>query len=324
MLETLGDLLTLVGFFFAGLFLWLALSPFETLGWWAGWFGDTIYEDARLAEASAPADRSSPDAYVLFLSGVGRTSSETVAYRERDFLQRLRRKQPRSVIIDDIFPYATNNLSLTAKPFIAPLWRLSLWSKVRGVTLPGYLINMRNIAQVLISADRRYGPLFNQGVAEVLMQALLRHGYVLEQKTPVFLIGFSGAGQIAVGASLYLKEWLKAPIFVISLGGIFGSDPALLFIDHLYHLVGTNDTVERARLLAPGRWSIFATSIWNRVVRQGKVTHINMGPMAHLGPGSYLDAKSELPDGVSFVDRTVEVMDDVIHQSLGKLAASQP
>ena len=93
-------------------------------------------------------------------------------------------------------------------------------------------------------------------------------------------------------------------------------DPSLLVIDHLYRLVGDNDKIERYRMIAPGNWSFFATSEWNRALRQGKITRIGMGPMHHTGGGGYLDAKRELPDGTKFVDRTVQVITEVIHSSL--------
>ncbi len=166
--------------------------------------------------------------------------------------------------------------------------------------------------QIAISADRRYGPLFNQGVAEVIVNGLMRHGYTLESTAPVFLIGYSGAGQIAVGASGHLKRWLKSPVYVISLGGVFVSGPALLEIDHLFHLVGTRDAVEPWWIMAPGRWSVFYTSEWNRARRQGRTTTVNMGPMRHTGGGGYMDAKKHLPDGREYIDVTVRIVTEIV------------
>jgi hypothetical protein len=307
-----GDLLTVLALIVAGIFLWLAFSPFETLGWWAGWFGDTIYDDFTPPAPSPAHAETSTDSYILFFSGVGRATGETLAYRERDFLQRLDAALPSTTIIENVFPYAVNNLELTSAPVLARFWRLALRSKARGIHLAGYLINMRNIFQTIISADRRYGPLFNQGVAEVIMHLLLRYGYDPERPKPVFVIGYSGAGQIALGACYYLKEWLHAPVVVISLGGVFASDPALLRVDHIYHLVGTKDRVEKASLLAPGRWRVFATSEWNRALRQGRATIVDMGPMDHTGRTGYLDAKTTLPDGTLYVDHTVNVVREIV------------
>lgn len=322
MIETLGFVLTVLLLIVAGIFIWLAFSPFEMLGWWAGWFDDTIYwESPPEEEIAYPGAKQS---YIIFFSGVGRATGETLSFRERDFLQRLAEANPCTHVIDDIFPYAVNNLSLTNQPLVARLWRFALRSKAGGVPLAGYFINIRNIMQILISSDRRYGPLFNQGVAEVIVNGLMRHGYTFASDAPIFLIGYSGAGQMAVGSSGYLRRWLKSPVYVISLGGVFGSDPALLQIDQLYHLVGTRDAVEPWWIVAPGRWSLFATSAWNRAMRQGRITLVNMGPMRHTGGGGYLDAKKHLPDGREFVDATVDTITAIVQTHILASEATAP
>lgn len=317
-----ADLLTVLIVTLVGVLVWFAFSPFETLGWWAGWFGDRIYWPEEPEDTHPHAGEIS--AYLVFFSGIGRASGETLSHREGEFLRQLDLAMPNVVVIDDIFPYATNNLALTEHPWLKSFWRFALRSKMGNVPLAGYLINLRNIAQILTSADRRYGPIFNQGVAEVIVSGLLRHEYPLararagKQPPPVFLIGYSGAGQTALGAAGYVKEWLDCPLVVISLGGVYGSDPSLLMIDHLYHLVGSRDTVERLGILAPGRWPFLATSEWNRAIKQGRVTRIAMGPMKHTGAGGYLDARSHLPNGESFVEHTVAVVNDVVDQYLAK------
>ncbi len=316
MFATIYDILTIFGVLVLSIFVWAALSPFETLGWWAGWFGDKIYDDSNPPSESMLARSASAECFVIFLSGVGRVSGEAISFREQDFLQRLSVALPQAVLVDDIFPYSFNNLPLSAQPYLGWLWRWALRTKRSGPALVGYLINIRNIIQCFTSVDRRYGPMFNQGLAEVLMAGLLRHGYRPDSRIPVYVIGYSGAGQMAVGPARYLKEWVQAPVYVITIGGVFGSDPSLLVIDHLYRLVGDNDKIERYRMIAPGNWSFFATSEWNRALRQGKITRIGMGPMHHTGGGGYLDAKRELPDGTKFVDRTVQVITKVIHSSL--------
>lgn len=311
--EPLGVALTLCALVVAGILLWLVLSPFETLGWWAGWFGDTIYwespPEADIVRAEGAAR------YVVFFSGIGRATGETVSYRERTFLAGLEKQFDDAAIVDDIFPYAVNNLALTRHPVVAWLWRVSLFSKSAGVPVAGYLINIRNIMQMLISADRRYGPLFNQGVAEVILNGLMRHGYTTQSTAPIFIIGYSGSGQVAVGASGYVADWVKSPVYVISLGGVFGSDPSLLRIEHLYHLVGSRDVVEPWGIMSPGRWPFLSTSEWNRAMRQGRITRIRMGAMRHTGRGGYLDAKTILADGRSNLDFTVETVRDLIEEA---------
>jgi hypothetical protein len=305
--------------------VWAALSPFEVMGWWAGWFGDDIYRGDVPSDGLVRTVRPETDSYIVYMSGIGRVSTETISFRERDFLRRLAVAMPHAVIIDDVFPYSMNNLPLTGQPFFSRLWRLALRSKMHGPKFVGNLINIRNVWQVLISADKRYGPMFNQGAAEVVLDVLMRYDYDPESNVPVYLIGSSGACQIAVGAAGYIAETIAAPIRVISLGGIFSSDPSLLSIDHLYHLFGTKDSALKLNMIAPGKWSLFPASEWNRMRRNDRVTSISIGPMCHLGPGSYMDGNSELPDGTSFVDRSVEVISEIVQKSMyGPTAISEP
>jgi hypothetical protein len=245
---------------------------------------------------------------------VGKATGETLSYREREFLRRLALAIPNTAIIADLFPYSVNNLPLTGQPFFARLWRWALRRKLNGPVLAGYLINIRNIWQLAISADRRYGPMYNQAVAEVVVNGLRRYGYDPEHPQPIFLVGYSGAGQLAVGPGIYLKEWLRSPVYIIALGGVFASDPSLDAADHVYYLYGQKDAVHKWGLLAPGRWPIIAASAWNRARRRGKVTMIDMGPMGHTGRGGYLDHKATLPDGMFYIDYTVQVISEIVRR----------
>ena len=112
MLETLGDFIAYLSIIVIGLLVWAALSPFETLGWWAGWFGEKIYVDDLPSDGLVRAVRPGARSYILFLSGIGRVSGETFSRREQGFLQRLATALPDAVVIDDIFPYSVNNLAL--------------------------------------------------------------------------------------------------------------------------------------------------------------------------------------------------------------------
>lgn len=313
MFDPITDLLTFLTIIVVGLFVWGAFSPFEALGWWAGWFGERIYVEQKPSDGRVRMARSNAHSYILFLSGIGRVSGETFSLREQGFLQRLADALPHSVLIDDIFPYSVNNLALTGQPILARFWRWVLRRKLDGPKLAGYLINIRNIWQVCISADNRYGPIYNQAVAEVMMYSLLRYGYSLDDQRPVFVIGYSGAGQMAVGAVGYLREHIQAPIYIISLAGIFSSEPGLLAANHTYHIYGTLDHSHRLGLFAPGRWSIFPSSEWNRARRQGLITVINVGAMRHTGSGGYLDIKSFLPNGLSYMDNTVNLVAEIVH-----------
>jgi hypothetical protein len=304
--------------------VWAALTPFETLGWWAGWFGDTIYHDPM-----PPAEgvrQAHPDAtcYVAFLSGIGRVSGQTLSYRETKLLQELARRLPGAVIFDDVFPYSVNNRALTGQPMLAGYWRWALSHKLHGSPLIGYLINIRNLAQIGTALDRRYAPLYNQAVAEVLLDSLLGYQYDPEGVTPVFLIGYSGAATLAIGAITYLREWICGPVYLISLGGVFGSDRGLLAAEHVYHLLGTRDRAQVWRFVLPGRWPIYASSEWNRALRQRRVTILPMPGMGHTGHGGYLDLRPTSDGSPPYVEQTATVISSIIrHHSSPQTGSTQ-
>ena len=312
MWQTVTDILTYFGIVLIGFLIWAALSPFELLGWWAGWFGEKIYDGGVPGGDEERLVQDDPKSYLVFVSGVGKANGETLSYRETEFLRRLSGKLPDTVIISDLFPYSVNNMPLTGQPFFARLWRWALRRKLNGPVLAGYLINIRNIWQLMISADRRYGPMYNQAVAEVVVNGLRRYGFDPEQPCPIFLVGYSGAGQLAVGPAIYLKEWLRAPVYIIAIGGVFASDPSLEAADHVYYIYGQNDTVHKWGYIAPGRWPMTVASAWNRARRRGKVTMLDMGPVGHTGRGGYLDHKAFLPDGTAFVDQTVATLTEIV------------
>ena len=51
---------------------------------------------------------------------------------------------------------------------------------------------------------------------------------------------------------------------------------------------------------------MLGNSYWNQAKRKGKITVVLTGPMGHNGPNSYLDAQQTLPNGVSFLEATVQ------------------
>lgn len=298
----------LVGAGLIGLLVAGALSPLEALGWWAGWLGELEPDDAAAKGASAP---EAAQHYVVFLGGIDSVSGESYAPREKKFLERLRTDLAEDRLIE-VFPYSVTSRALTGQRLLARLWRWLLAKKLQGNTA-GFLINLRNVWQVLVSADRRYGPLYNEGTAELMLHALKRHGYLWESGTPVTLIGYSGGGQIACGAAGLLKDLLNAPVQVISLGGVISSDSGLTRIDHLYHLYGEHDGVQRlGERVFPGRWSLFPNSSWNRALNQGRITRVPMGSVKHSGAGGYLDDEAFYPEGDSYAQKTLQVITGIV------------
>lgn len=318
------DILTLLAVLIVGFLIAGILSPFEALGWWAGWYGRHPEEEEHV-RALYPVDNA--EGFVVFLSGIHSVSGETYAEREILFLERLRKRlTDKVVVIDDIFPYSVTNRALTGQRIFAKFWRWALKRKLSGPGLAGALINFRNVWQVAVSADSRYGPIYNQGSAEMIAKGLELHGYEPGSGVPVTLIGYSGGGQIAVGAAPHLRSMLSAPISVVSLGGVISSDPGLLALEHVYHLYGRRDMVQRTgNFLFPGRWPILPYSAWNQAKQQGVIKLISMGPADHTGPKGYLDAESFLPNGQSYLDATVETIarivesEEVVVEGLGSV-----
>lgn len=210
---------------FAGL-----LAPFEALGWWAGWYGNnqdpqqkplltgnsTTYRSLRVPPLSRVLSnqefQSSATHYLVYLDGIGISSFED-AFGVGIFLERLTEAVGSDfILIREIMPYSVLNLPLTLGRPLAAFWRWVNQSKIPGL---GVLILLRNMFQVAVSVDSRYGPIFNRGTAQVIIDSLLDRGYRPGSGTPVTLIGYSGGGQVALGTVPYLKK---------SFGCAFGSD----------------------------------------------------------------------------------------------------
>lgn len=325
-----------------GISLWILLSallaPLESLGWWAGWFGEspTDREVVRSTRSGpgAPAVSVPPGAqppvaaekstnvasaaeyFIVFLTGIAGVAQEVHLPEEQQLLRRLKKRLPAAEVVDDIFPYSVTNRALTGQRVFAWFWRYALASKEKGGRI-GFVINIRNLFQVLVSADRRYGPIYNRGTAQLILNGLQRRGYVFGSDTPVILMGYSGGSQISVGALPYLKEHLSHSPVMISLGGVLCADPGLAEVEQLYHVRGRRDRVEQLGvLLSPGRWSLFHNSPWNRGLSNGTIRVIDMGDMAHNGPGGYLDDQSRWDRQNTYMDKTVHTLVTLIKQSL--------
>jgi len=297
------------------------LSPFEALGWWAGWYG----EEEPTEPLAEPVKPIQAERFVVFLSGINSVSGESLAEREIAFLDRLKCElTSATVLVDDIFPYSVTERALTGRRVFAWFWRWALRTKISGAGAARFLINIRNLWQVAVSADSRYGPIYNQGSAEMILHGLKRNGYAVGSGVPITLIGYSGGGQVALGAAPHLKRSIRVPISIVSLGGVMSADPGVLTLEHLYHLYGARDNVQRlGSIFFPGRWPVIP-SPWNTAKKHGVVELVFMGPSDHTGPGGYLDEASRLPDGRSYLDATVETMTRLIHRDVARAVRVYP
>jgi len=316
----IDQIFTLIGL---GLFLFLiaaVFAPLESLGWWAGWSGkpkrleEVVGGDVAKESNQAPIPEA--EHYVVYLSGIGVASADGLAPDEIDFINQLNAVMPEAAIITDVFPYSVSNNPLTGQRALTPLW-----NKVREMQAknPDNLaamitINIRNLLQVLVSADPRYGPIYSVGVAEEIARSLAKHGYRLGSKKPVYLIGFSGGGQISVGSTPYLSPMIDAPVYVISIGGVISDDPGIKHVGHLTHFYGEKDPLQKlGEILWSGRWPVMLQSDWNRAKARGRISMIDLGPMAHNSYGGYYDVRVKLPDGENYCVATANAVRNAVH-----------
>ena len=317
----IDQILTLIGLGILLLIAAAVFAPLESLGWWAGWSGrpprlDELTEDiAGDGKDSAVEPPPEKDHYVVYMSGIGVVSADGFATDEIDFLKQLTASMPEAQIITDVFPYSVNNNPLTGERALSPLWRKIRAAQIKNPDslLALIFLNIRNMLQVAVSADPRYGPIYSLGVAHEIARSLARHGYRLGTHKPVFLIGFSGGGQVSVGSAPYLSPLIDAPVYVISVGGVLSDDPGIRQVKHLTHLFGTRDPIQKSgEILWAGRWPIMKQSNWNQARARGKIEMINIGPMAHNALGGYYDVRVSLPDGQNYCLATANAVKKAI------------
>lgn len=307
---------------FSGLLLGLfvlaltaALSPLETLSWWAGWTEDELGDGATPA-TDAPGHHTH---YVVYLSGVASISGKFLLPREKAFIRKLQKRFPDAVIVSDVFPYSPSGQPLLASPrLFEQLWRRVQFLRMHGrAKFLRRLINIRNIFQVMVSADHRYGPIFNQGAANVIETALLKNGYARGSGAPITVIAYSGAAQVAVGAAPFVAARLSAPVDVISVGGVLASDPGLKYVRKLHHIVGSLDNVERfGAFIFPDRWAAAAYSDWNAARREGRIDIHRIDGMTHTGLNGYF-GRLHRKGGPSNTERTLDEIASMIEADGG-------
>ncbi|MFC1960464.1 hypothetical protein ACFLYO_07115 [Chloroflexota bacterium] len=299
------------------IFLLVTLSPLESLSWWAGWnrldspeqTRNALFEILKNPPTEAP---EGVEQFVIFMTGIGGYAQDSFLPEERLFMDKLIAAMPNIKLVDDVYPYAATARSLGEGARFDRFWRYAVDQKAQR-SIVGFTVNLRNLMQVLVAADPRYGQIYSRGISNILLQALHRHGYPFGSGMPVTLIGYSGGGEMSTSSIAVLNRALQAPIRVISLGGVMGNDPAIAEVDHFYHIYGDKDTVQIAGpILFPGRWRVAIFSRWNKARKDGTISYVRMGDMVHNGPGGYLDHENFLPDGRSYIDFTVDTMTTLI------------
>jgi predicted Abi (CAAX) family protease len=316
-------ILDLLGIGLIALIIAALLSPLEALGWWAGWYGDRVKTTQFPGTVEDPvAADTKIGRYIVYLDGIGQ-SQYTYSPEAEEFLRKLGAALPDMVLIRGIMPYSVLNRSLTSDRPLSWFWQLVNWLRFkRSLGILGMLVNIRNVLIVAVSADGRYGPIYNQGMAQLIYNSLIAHGYKPGSRIPITLLGFSGGGEMSMGAAPLLKQVLDAPIEIISMAGVFCGHNNILRLEHIYHLVGDKDPVERlGPILFPKRWKLMFLSYWNRAKQRGAVTFISLGPVGHQTPGGVLDPHQTLPDGRTHLQQTLDWVVGILQ---GKLPTDRP
>lgn len=303
--EILLGLLLLLMFF-------ALLAPTESMRWWATQSPDEAEDRAaRLAALLTAAEGGEDDklSYVVYISGVGAFEPEASLAGERPLLEAVRTRLDGIGLVSQIYPYSMTNHGLLEERLSSWWWRIVQRQTAGGPTAPlaRIIINFRNALQVGVSLDQRYGPLYSLGIANVIWDELLDAGYHPADQRPIVLLSWSGGSQIAVGAAWYLAA-TGAPVYLISIGGFMDSDPGFDKLTHAWQFKGTRDWVQGVARIFPGRWPINRHSSWNRAVAEGRVTIRTIGPLKHLGRGSYLSQGVKMPDGRTGREITTDVI----------------
>ena len=284
MLETALGWLLLTGFI--AFILASTLAPLETLFWWSR----QDKPEPGPAVVAAKTLAGSPDNFIVYLGGIDRISGSSNSIRERRFLAALREGAPDAVIVDNVFPYAASGDPLLHGPrLFSRLWRaLDAAPQRQRRPLLANLVNARNFFQVLVSADRRYGPVFNLAIAGLIENGLRAAGWQARSGARLTLIGLSGGAQMAAGAAGDLADIFDGPIQLISIGGVIASTPGLNRLAWIDHLAGTRDRVEAAGALAfPARWPIMTGSEWDLARQTGRLNRIPLAGVTHNGHDGY-------------------------------------
>ncbi|NJL87290.1 MAG: CAAX protease [Leptolyngbyaceae cyanobacterium SM1_1_3] len=311
--------ISLIIFIISGL-----LAPLEALGWWAGWYGDPIAATRPvISPLSVPRDRVKR--YLIYLDGTGQSTKD---YQPlvANFLNHLAQQLPEDMLlVKGLMSYSVLDRPLTEdRPL--PFWR---W--VEGLEAQpqeswvGALVSFRNMLMVSVSADQRYGPVYNWGIAQRIYDSLMRLGYPAEGNVPITLVGYSGGAQVGMGVVPFLKSSLNTSVEVISLGGVISGRVDALEVEQLYHLVGDRDWIERLGIvLFPRRWRVSFLSYWHRAKRKGKISLIALKGMGHQGDGGMLDPALPAGESRSHLQRTLTLVMNILQDKFSEqLVADQ-
>ncbi|MEU4420867.1 hypothetical protein AB0F81_09585 [Actinoplanes sp. NPDC024001] len=277
------------------------LARYELFAYTAGWRrpGTELPTGVPYARGADP-DRP-PDAYLVYLDGIGKRRFRDTRDGGR-LVRSVLDKAPELRVLGQVLPYS---------PLADPLADRRVWAWLRRRA--GLLLFLHNVMQIFIAADRRYRPLYNRAVGSQIAEQLRLAGYQRDSGIPVVLLSYSGGAQLATGAVGELWAQLRAPLWLIMLGGFHNGANDLGPMEHLDRLTSSADWIERVGgWIFPPRWRLVRWSGWNRAERAGKIAVHRLDPATHVGPGGYISPEARLADGRSHLDRTADVVIEIV------------
>lgn len=279
------------------------LARYELVVYTIGWRESAAALPPEMPYARGAHPGRPPDAYLVYLDGIGKRRF-TDTRDGGQLVKAIIAGAPELRVLSQIQPYS---------PLADPLVGRPVWDWLRrhaGITL-----FLHNVMQTFVAADRRYRPLYNRAVGAQIADQLRLAGYEPDNGIPVVLLSYSGGAQVATGAVEELFARLRAPLWLITLGGFHNGANDLTHAHHLYRLSSTNDWIERVGVaLFVQRWRLWRRSPWNRALEAGKITAHSLDPATHVGPQSYISPTARLADGRSYLDRTTEAVIEIIRR----------
>jgi len=301
----------------ATLFIALFTAPFEAMAWWSRWSTEPDGDEREREHTGAQSDPlprgvdTHSKAVVFYVTGIGTMAGDVHPAMEKNFLEALKKTLPDVTVIDNFFPYSPAGIPLNGQRIFARFWRFL--GRHRALVTKT-LIRLRNLFQVLVAADGRYGPIYSAGTYQTMRDSLIASGYSVAAHKPIVLLGYNGGAEICLGAAPFLQSAFHSRLTLISLGGVLSSHAGLGALDRLVHIEGSEDRVSRiGGVFFVHRWRLFGSSYWNLARKQGKFTRVRMPGMGHNGPGGYLDASAFGGDNkLSNLQRTLIVIRSIV------------
>lgn len=308
---------------FAGgvLLVWGTLSPIGTLAWWlqqgserSGPKNNQRSQKSTSKPLSVQPTSTPVNCYIVYLPGVGDYSANQLTSGEEYFLKALTKQHPHCVAVPDVFPYSASNESLGGQRLLAPMWT-AIEQADGWLENVDALIKIRNLWRFALSADDRYGPVYNQGIATAIVDRMnAAHPLAQVQPRPIhiILVGTSGGVQVALGAASYLDRWLNAKITVVSVGGDFAGTVGFEAMNRMYHLQGTQDWIEDlSAVVFPSRWQWTVGSPFNQARQQGRYVEQTIGPQEHDGQRGYFSMNQVKDQPTTYVDLTLKAVNQL-------------